>query len=58
MVESDALDALCDAIAGAVVDHILSAAVVTVPAGVPVATAGSAAAQVGATTAPAIGAVT
>jgi hypothetical protein len=52
------LDAVCDAIAQAVVSHILSAAIVTIPPGVPVATAGSAAAQVGATTAPAVGAIT
>ncbi len=56
--EEKALTALCDAIAGAVVAHILAGAVVTIPPGVPVATAGTAAAQTGATTAPAVGAVT
>lgn len=57
-IDGDALTALSDAIAGAVVDHIAAAAVVTIPPGVPVSTAGTAVAQTGATTAPAIGAVT
>jgi hypothetical protein len=52
------LTALCDAIAGAVVAHILAGAVVTIPPGVPVTTTGTAAAQAGATTAPAVGAIT
>lgn len=57
-VDNAQLTALCDAIAGAVVTHLKAAAVVTVPSGVAVATAGSATAQVGATTAPGIGAIT
>lgn len=56
--DNAALTADCDAIAQAVVAHILAAAVVTIPPGVPVATAGTAASQVGATTAPAVGAIT
>lgn len=57
-VEGDALTALCNAIADAVVAHIVANAVVTIPPGVPVATTGTAAAQTGATTAPAVGGVT
>jgi len=57
-VNGSALTALCDALAGAVVAHITSAAVVTIAPGVPVATAGTALAQTGATTAPAVGAIT
>jgi hypothetical protein len=56
--DTPGLTALCDAIAEACVEHILAAAVVTIPPGVPVATAGTAAAQTGATTAPAVGAIT
>lgn len=56
--ESPAADPYCNAIAAAVVQHIISSAVVTIPPGVAVATAGTAAAQVGATTAPGIGAIT
>lgn len=57
-VEGDALTALCDCLAEAVVAHVVAAAVVTIPPGVPVATTGTAAAQAGATTAPAVGAIT
>lgn len=57
-VDGDALTGLCDAIAQAVVEHVVAAAVVTIPPGVPVATAGTAAAQTGATTAPAVGGIT
>jgi len=56
-VDNDALTALCDEIAGAVVAHVIANAVVTIPPGVAVATTGTAAAQVGATTAPGIGTV-
>lgn len=48
--DNDSLQYLCDAVASAVVAHIVAAA--TVPAGIPVATTGTAAAQTGATTAP------
>lgn len=57
-VDDVGLTDFCDAIAGAVVDHIIAAAVVTVPPGVAVATTGTAAAQTGATTAPGVGAIT
>lgn len=50
------LSALCDAIAGAVVAHILAAAVVTIPPGVAVVVAVPA--GTGATTAPGIGSIT
>jgi len=56
-VDNDALTALCACIAEACVEHIVAAAVVTIPAGVPVATTGTAAAQAGATTAPGVGTV-
>lgn len=56
-VDGPALTAFCDAIATTVVAHVVANAVVTIPAGVPVATAGTAAAQTGATTAPGIGTV-
>jgi hypothetical protein len=56
-VDNAALTALCDEVASAVVAHITAQAVVTVPAGVPVATTGTAAAQTGATTAPGVGTV-
>jgi hypothetical protein len=56
--DSESLTAYCDAIAAVVVEHITAAAVVTIPPGVPVATTGTAAAQAGATTAPAVGAIT
>lgn len=57
-IDGPALTKLCDAIAEAVVAHITGAAVVTIPPGVPVATTGTAAAQAGATTAPAVGEIT
>jgi hypothetical protein len=57
-VDDTGLTALCDAIAGTVVDHIVAAAVVTIPPGVAVATTGTAAAQTGATTAPGVGSIT
>lgn len=57
-VNNAAMTADCDAIAQAVIEHILAVAVVTVPPGVAVATAGSAAAQTGATVAPGVGAIT
>jgi hypothetical protein len=56
-VDNDALTALCDEIAGAVVAHVTANAVVTVASGIPVATTGTAAAQTGATTAPGTGTV-
>jgi hypothetical protein len=56
-VDGEALDSFCDMIAAAVVEHVIAAAVVTIPPGVPVATTGTAAAQAGATTAPAVGTV-
>lgn len=56
--DEKSLTPFCDAIAAAIVAHIVANAVVTVPPGVAVATAGSAVAQVGATTAPGIGALT
>ncbi len=54
--DQKALSALCDAFAGAVVAHILSAAVVTTPPGVAVVVAVPA--GTGATVAPGIGAIT
>jgi hypothetical protein len=57
-VDGPALTALCNVISNAVVNHIVAAAVVTVPPGVAVATAGGPAAQTGATTAPGVGAIT
>lgn len=56
-VDNDALAALCNCVAQACVEHIVAAAVVTVPPGVAVATAGGPAAQTGATTAPGVGTV-
>jgi hypothetical protein len=56
-VNNAALTALCNCVAQACVEHIVAAAVVTIPPGVPVATAGGPAAQTGATTAPAVGTV-
>lgn len=56
-VDGPELTALCDVLAAAVVEHVVAAAVVTVPPGVAVATTGTAAAQTGATTAPGIGTV-
>lgn len=56
-VDNPALAALCKAFAEATVEHIIAAAVVTIPPGVAVATAGTAAAQTGATTAPGVGTV-
>lgn len=58
IVNNAALTADCDAIAQAVVQHIQAAAVVTVPPGVAVATAGSPSAQTGVTTAPGVGSIT
>lgn len=57
-VDGPALTALCDCIAQACVEHLVAAAVVTIPPGVPVTTTGTAAAQIGATTSPAVGAIT
>jgi hypothetical protein len=56
-VDNAAMAADCNAIAQAVIEHFAAAAVVTVPPGVAVATAGSAAAQTGATTAPGVGSI-
>jgi hypothetical protein len=56
-VNNAALTALCNCIAQACVEHIVAAAVVTIPPGVAVATTGTAAAQAGATTAPGVGTV-
>jgi hypothetical protein len=56
--DNASLQTLCDAIAQAVVSHIVANAVVTVPPGVPIAgTGGGPAPVVGATSAPAIGTV-
>ncbi len=54
-VDGPALTALCDAIAQAVVEHVVAAAVVTVPPGVAVVVAVPA--GTGATTAPGVGTV-
>ncbi len=56
-IDGPGLTALCDAIANAVVSHITASAVVTVAPGIPVTTAGTAAAQTGATTAPGSGTI-
>jgi hypothetical protein len=56
-VDNDALQALCDEVAAAVVTHIVAAAVVTVAPGIAVATTGTGAAQTGATTAPGTGTI-
>lgn len=53
-INGPALTKLCDAIASTVVAHITSAAVVTIPPGVAVATSGGA----GATSAPGVGTIT
>ena len=58
VVNNAALTADCTAIAEAVIEHITALGVVTVPAGVTVATTGTATAQAGATTAPGVGALT
>jgi len=55
--DNTATDKLAEVIADAVVAHITMFAVVTVSAGIPVATAGTAAAQTGATTAPGTGTI-
>jgi len=55
--DNDATDALAEVIATAVVEHVVSNAVVTVAASIPVATTGTAAAQTGFTTAPGTGTV-
>lgn len=49
---------IAQAIAQQVIAHILANAVVTIPAGTPVTVSGSATTQTGATTAPAVGAIT
>ncbi len=51
------LQNFCNLLAVAIVGHIVTNATVTVIAGIPVVTAGSAAAQTGATTAPGAGTV-
>jgi len=56
--DDEALTAMCDVIAETVIAHMVANALVTIPPGVPVATTGSAVAQAGATTAPAVGAIT
>jgi hypothetical protein len=56
-VDGPELTALCDVIAAAVVEHVVAVAVVTIPPGVAVATAGSPSAQTGATTAPGVGTI-
>jgi len=56
-VDNAAMAADCNAIAEAVIEHFIAAAIVTTPPGVLVATAGTAAAQTGATTAPGLGTV-
>jgi hypothetical protein len=53
--DNDATDKLAEVIADTMVEHITVFAEVTVAAGIPVATAGTAAAQTGATTAPGTG---
>jgi hypothetical protein len=49
-VDNAAMQADCEAIAEAVIEHLLANA--TIPPGIPVATTGTAAAQTGATTGP------
>lgn len=56
-VNNAAMTADCDAIAQAVIEHIVAFALVTVASGIVVATTGTAAAQAGATTTPGIGAI-
>ena len=48
---------LCNSVASKTVAHIMTNAVVTVPANIPVSTTGSPAAQTGFTTAPGVGSV-
>jgi hypothetical protein len=55
--DNEATERMALAIATKVIEHIVANAVVTVAPGIPVATAGSAAAQTGATTAPGTGTV-
>jgi len=52
------MQADCEAIAEAVLEHLLANVTLVVAAGIPVATAGTAAAQTGATTAPGTGTIT
>lgn len=52
------LQSWCNLLAAAIVQHIVTNASVIVVAGIPVTTAGTAAAQTGATTAPGTGTVT
>lgn len=56
-IDNAALTALVDAICAAT-DAYIRTATVTIPSGIAVATAGSATAQTGATTAPGVGAIT
>jgi hypothetical protein len=56
-VNNDALQSFCDIIAQTVVAHIQSNGLVTVASGIAVATAGTAAAQTGATTSPGTGTI-
>jgi hypothetical protein len=52
-IQNDVLDKMC----GAIIAEIQTNGVITIPVGIPVATTGTAAAQTGASTAPAIGTI-
>ena len=58
VVDNPALDALCEEFIKVVVKMMTVDAVLVVTAGIPVATAGTAAAQTGVTTAPGTGTIT
>ena len=57
-LDNSATDLLAETLADVIVDHLRDNAVVTVAAGIPVSTTGTAAAQTGATTAPGTGTLT
>jgi hypothetical protein len=57
-VDDEPLTAFCDKVSAAVLAHIVANATLVVAAGIPVATAGSAVAQTGATTSPGTGTIT
>lgn len=57
-VDDTPLTAFCDKLAAVFIAHVTANATLIVAAGIPVATAGSAVAQTGATTAPGTGTIT
>lgn len=57
-VDDSPLTAFCDKLAAALIPHLVANITLVVAAGIPVATAGTATAQTGATTAPGTGTIT